>query len=129
MSWDAIGAIGEMIGSFAVLVTLVYVAIQVRVARSETARAISRSRSDDLRDHAIQVSQSEWLSRISAKADAALGGVPRTSATRRALASGNSEQTLFCECYRLQNHTDAPSRPFRVHLLPQFSEGGASINS
>jgi hypothetical protein len=30
VSWDAIGAIGEIIGSFAVLITLIYLATQIR---------------------------------------------------------------------------------------------------
>ena len=30
MNWDAIGAMGEMVGSMAVLVTLIYLSIQVR---------------------------------------------------------------------------------------------------
>ena len=30
MSWDAIGAIGELVGAAAVVVTLVYLALQVR---------------------------------------------------------------------------------------------------
>ena len=32
MNWDAVGAIAEMIGGIAVLVTLIYLAIQVRHA-------------------------------------------------------------------------------------------------
>ena len=30
MNWDAIGAIGEIVGAAAVVVTLIYVAVQVR---------------------------------------------------------------------------------------------------
>lgn len=33
MNWDAIGAIGELVGSLAVLLTLIYLAIQVRHSR------------------------------------------------------------------------------------------------
>ena len=35
MNWDAVGAIGEVAGAFAVVITLVYLAIQVRHARSD----------------------------------------------------------------------------------------------
>jgi hypothetical protein len=44
MNWDAIGAVGELLGSFAVLVTLGYLAIQVRHARAEARRALSQGR-------------------------------------------------------------------------------------
>ena len=44
MNWDAIGAIGQVIGSVAVLVTLVYLAIQVRHAQEQSKRAIDETR-------------------------------------------------------------------------------------
>ena len=50
MNWDAIGAIGQMLGSIAVFVTLGYLAVQVRHARSETRRALSQGRGEALRD-------------------------------------------------------------------------------
>jgi len=44
MNWDALGAIGELIGAIAVVVTLVYLALQVRqsnrAARSSNALAV-----------------------------------------------------------------------------------------
>ena len=36
MNWEAFGAIGEIIGAFAVIVSLVYLAIQVRNQNRET---------------------------------------------------------------------------------------------
>jgi len=39
MNWDAIGAIGQILGAAAVLVTLGYLAVQVRVARSTASDA------------------------------------------------------------------------------------------
>ena len=36
MSWDAIGALGEIIGATAVILTLVYLASQVRYAKRAT---------------------------------------------------------------------------------------------
>jgi hypothetical protein len=50
MNWDAIGAVGELLGSATVLVTLVYLARQVRYARNEGRRAISQGRIEALRD-------------------------------------------------------------------------------
>jgi hypothetical protein len=36
MNWDAIGAVGEMIGALAVVVTLAYLALQVRASTKES---------------------------------------------------------------------------------------------
>jgi len=36
MNWDAIGAVGEMIGSLAVVATLVYLAVQIRASAVES---------------------------------------------------------------------------------------------
>jgi hypothetical protein len=47
MNWDAIGAVGESVGALAVLVTLIYLAIQVRHAiRSQQADAIRANRQE-----------------------------------------------------------------------------------
>ena len=47
MNWEAIGAIGEIIGAVAVVVTLAYLAIQIRnntqIARSATRQAIAET--------------------------------------------------------------------------------------
>ena len=44
MNWEAIGAVGESLGSIAVFVTLGYLAIQIRHARAEASRALSQGR-------------------------------------------------------------------------------------
>jgi len=49
MNWDAIAAIGQMLGSVAVLVTLAYVAAQVHQARRETRRGLSQGRAEAVR--------------------------------------------------------------------------------
>lgn len=47
MNWEAIGAVGEIIGAIAVVVTLAYLAVQVRnstkIARSATRQAIAET--------------------------------------------------------------------------------------
>jgi len=43
MHWEAIGAVGEIVGALAVVLSLIYLAIQVR-QNSEMARAESRLR-------------------------------------------------------------------------------------
>jgi hypothetical protein len=39
MNWDAIGAVGEIVGAMAVVVTLIYLAVQVRRGTSATQAA------------------------------------------------------------------------------------------
>ena len=72
MNWDAIGAIGQVLGSVAVFVTLAYLALQVRHARRETRRALSQGRSEAHRDLlAQQLAESVFDACL--KADVALG--------------------------------------------------------
>jgi hypothetical protein len=51
MNWDAIGAVGEILGAFAVLATLLYVALQIRqtneISRFNTTKEIM-AKFDDL---------------------------------------------------------------------------------
>jgi len=47
MNWDALGAIGELVGATAVLVTLIYLAVQVRQARKmQLAESIRATRAE-----------------------------------------------------------------------------------
>lgn len=50
MNWDAIGAIGEILGAGAVVATLVYLAVQVRYAKHTAADANRLSRSVGIRE-------------------------------------------------------------------------------
>ena len=43
MNWEAIGAIGEVIGAAAVVITLVYLAIQIRQSNQTNASGIRQS--------------------------------------------------------------------------------------
>jgi hypothetical protein len=49
MNWDAVSAISEALGAIAVLVTLGYLALQVRHARDEMARSTRQARADAMR--------------------------------------------------------------------------------
>ena len=53
MNWDAIGAIGEILGAAAVVLTLGYVAIQVRHAKNETADQNRLERARGVREMAL----------------------------------------------------------------------------
>ena len=76
MNWDEVGAIGQVLGSLAVFVTLGYLAVQVRHARGEMQRSVSQSRADGLREPAMNRANNQQLSSNFAKAHAGLGGGP-----------------------------------------------------
>lgn len=74
MNWTAIGATGQILGTVAVLVTLVYLALQVRLQRAESRRALSQGRIEAHRDLIALELEGQNLS-LRMKADAALGYV------------------------------------------------------
>ena len=53
MNWDALGAIGEIVGAAGVIATLAYLAVQVRhntrAVRSATLNAVTQAKRDELR--------------------------------------------------------------------------------
>ena len=55
MNWDAIGAIGELIGALAVVLTLVYLSIQLR----QNTRAVDRSM-----ERAVWEDASTWMHKL-----------------------------------------------------------------
>jgi hypothetical protein len=75
MNWNAIGAVGEVIGAVAVVVTLGYLAVQIRYARSEAQRALSQGRGEALRSILIE-QQDARINRLTLEANATLGGQP-----------------------------------------------------
>ena len=98
MNWEAAGAIGEIVAAFAVVITLVYLAISIR----QTARSISIA---GLRDVTAQWNQwSEMLATSPELADVvARGNVdPATLSASEALRYGAFIQSFFdnVESYR-----------------------------
>ena len=59
MNWDAIGAVGETIGALAVLVTLVYLALQLRVQNQVAKAQMHQQRADSVVPLASMLTQSE----------------------------------------------------------------------
>ncbi len=53
MNWDAIGAVGEIVGALAVLITLIYLAMQIRqnsnMQRAQTHQQLAHERTLNLR--------------------------------------------------------------------------------
>ena len=64
MNWEAISAIGEIVGALAVVITLVYLAIQIREQNRESRAAAIDSLSQQWRGLMSDLSTSETLSDI-----------------------------------------------------------------
>ena len=61
MNWEAIGAVGEILGATAVVVTLAYLAGQVRIARSAAADTNRLTRASGVRQHHLAVVTNDAL--------------------------------------------------------------------
>ncbi len=59
MNWDAIGAIGEILGALAVVLTLAYLAGQVRVARSAAADTSRLTRVQGVREQLLATANND----------------------------------------------------------------------
>ncbi len=70
MNWATVSAIAELIAAVAILITLVYLALQIRQAKVQITLAGQRHRADAARDVLSSVSDSPYLAPILAK----LGG-------------------------------------------------------
>ena len=70
MNWEAVSAVADLIAAVAILITLVYLALQIRQAKEQITLAGQRHRADAARDVLSSVSDSPYLAPILAK----LGG-------------------------------------------------------
>ena len=50
MNWDALGAIGEIVGAIAVVLSLLYLAVQVKLVRETTDRNTRQMRNTGIRE-------------------------------------------------------------------------------
>jgi hypothetical protein len=69
MNWDKIGAIGELVGALAVLVTLIYLAIQVTHARRAQQAEAIRSNRLERREYHTTLRDSPYIPIIYSKID------------------------------------------------------------
>ncbi len=70
MNWDAIGAVGEIVGALAVLITLIYLARQVTHARREQQIAAFRANRDERRQFFEALRDSPYMPSILCKLQA-----------------------------------------------------------
>jgi hypothetical protein len=116
MNWDAIGAIGQMLGSIAVFITLGYLATQIRHARQETSRALSQGRAEAHRDLLAQV-RDERILGVQLKADAALGAQPNAIAMTLVEQAG-----LTLEEASLMVLTQTAWWTYRLQIIPYVDD-------
>ena len=64
MNWDAIGAIGELVGAFAVVITLVYLSIQTRQNTKAVRHATARGVADDANAWRYKIIESAEVSEL-----------------------------------------------------------------
>jgi hypothetical protein len=64
VNWEAISAIGQLVGAFAVVISVLYLAVQVRSNARETRRAAMRSTLDALTRFAHQVAEHADLAEL-----------------------------------------------------------------
>jgi hypothetical protein len=76
MNWDAIGAIGQILGSAAVFLTLIYLAVQLRESREEVRRTVRQNRADASSRLMLTLATDPRLSEIEERANVALGSAP-----------------------------------------------------
>ena len=100
MNWQEVDAIGQLLGSVAVFLTLGYLAVQVRYARREVERSISQSRADTVRELLLNRANNERLTGLNSRANAGLDGQPLPFVTALMQRTGLTEEeayTLFSE--------------------------------
>jgi hypothetical protein len=73
MNWEEVGAIGQVLGSVAVFITLGYLAVQVRHARMETRRSTSYVGVSSSSQQQMAFAVDERWARIWTKANVGLG--------------------------------------------------------
>ena len=79
MDWNAIAAIGQILGSLAVFITLGYLTVQLRHSRRETQRLIRQNQADASSTMLMKWATDERLDTIEAQANAAMGAPPNST--------------------------------------------------
>ena len=74
MNWDEVGAIGQVLGSLAVFITLIYLAMQARHTQREVQRSTSRNRWDAARELYLGRVNNERLTSLNVRAQMGLEG-------------------------------------------------------
>jgi hypothetical protein len=117
MNWEAIAATGQMLGSIAVVVTLGYLSVQVRHARTDLRRSLSQGRSEAIRGLLLTRATDERLMRINTQADNAFGSERPLFAAELAQRAGltaDEASAILCEQGAFWN--------YRLQVIPYAQE-------
>ena len=129
MTISELGSLGEFVSSVAVLVTLVYLAIQVRLVRAESERAALVDRGRAIRESMAIVASDETLASGMMKATQTVGATfsPPLS---ELLEAGLSD----LEAFRVQTVYGALAQSYMIEFVTMdearrsILEGGVALN-
>lgn len=79
MNWEAIGAVAELLGSLAVFLTLIYLAVEVRHARQDVRRSVRQSRAEVSRERLLIRATHQRLNELMVHAQDAFGDDVRSN--------------------------------------------------
>ncbi len=114
MNWDAISAIGEIIGAAAVVISLLYLAVQIRDQNKEARLLAMHNMSRELRD-ATRTFANEDITDIFVRANESHDNITEAESVRWAILSTNFSvpgRTLFSKI-RMAILTAVYGTPFR----------------
>ena len=94
MNWEAVGATAEAFGVILVLMTLVYLAIQVKDAKDQVRRSVQQGRHSNLRELYLAPTQNADLASVCSKTEA-ICTLEMESEEQLFAAAGLSPQEIF----------------------------------
>jgi len=106
MNWDAIGAVGEMAGAIGVIVTLVYLSLQIRSSAKATESAVLTTLSTEIEHVVVALATDAFLAEAY---EVATGGGELTSQQRLRLTYWFNGFLRVSESHFLQRHLGATS--------------------
>jgi len=122
MSLGELGALGEFVGAVGVMITLIYVAVQIRQTRKIVMAQAFQQRSDALQDLSMRMAESESLSAISAKLRSS--GWPRDGRAFEELSDREKEQYRAYLTAHLHRVTNLIHQYDEGLLTTEYYEGG-----
>jgi len=115
MNWDEVGAIGQVLGSIAVFVTLGYLAVQIQHARKEVQRNLGKVSIDSAQEILLALATHPSLSAIYVKANATLGVPPSPLIQTLMDRAGLTEEEAG-----IFNYLQLAWFQHRVHVIPHI---------
>ena len=117
MNWEAIGAIGEIVGAIAVIATLGYLAYQIKEQTKQYRSAATRERGQRISDSLYQLADSEHL--VPAFLRMQLASGPRSGAQAIVDLTGNELE----DASRYSFHRQATLQSMQTGWLDQHLGG------